>query len=42
MQLNINDYQLLLKGLTKLGGNEENWELQERIIKEIKRLEKEE
>jgi len=41
MNLKINHYQILLEGLTKLGGNEENWKLQERIIKEIEKLERE-
>lgn len=41
MELSIKELQLLFIGLTKLSANEDNWELQERIIKEIERLEKE-
>lgn len=40
MQLNISELELLLKGLSNLGGNNENWELQDRIIKQINWLEK--
>jgi len=41
MNLNIDELGRLLKGLEKLSANEENWKLQERIIREIERLEKE-
>ena len=41
MNLNIDELGRLLKVLEKLSANEENWKLQERIIREIERLEKE-
>jgi len=41
MDFNIKELKLLFTGLTKLSANEENWELQEKIIKEIEILEKE-
>ena len=33
MNFNNSELHLLLEGLSKLGGNEENWNLQDRLIK---------
>lgn len=41
MDLNKNELQELLKGLEKLGGNNVNWNLQQRIIKELEAINKE-
>lgn len=40
VKLNNRELQELLKGLEKLGGNIENWKLQERIIKELENTQK--
>lgn len=35
MNFKINDYRILLEGLTKLGGNDDNWKLQKELTKHI-------
>jgi hypothetical protein len=35
MDLNVRELQVLLEALENLGGNEENWKLQEKMIKHI-------
>jgi hypothetical protein len=37
MEFSIKELEILLKGLQLLPGNELNWELQEKIITEIKK-----
>jgi len=39
INLNIEELKLLLKGLESIGANEVNWELQNKIIIEINKLE---
>lgn len=38
MGLNIEELELLILGLSKLGGNTKNWGLQDKIIKEIRKV----
>jgi len=35
MEFNIKELRLLLKGIEQLGGNDENWNMQDKLITEI-------